>query len=54
MSIKIIHNFVFFTLVSNNPIRVTRPEHPKGTKDEVKQAQRAATQKPVPGWPLDF
>ena len=33
---------------------VTRPERPKGAKDEVKQARRAAIQKSGPNGPLDF
>ena len=33
---------------------VTRPERPKGAKDEVKQARRAANQKSGPNGPLDF
>ena len=33
---------------------VTRPERPKGVKDEVKQARRAASQKSGPGGALDF
>ena len=33
---------------------VTRPERPKGAKDEVKQARRAAAQKSGPGGPQDF
>ena len=33
---------------------VTRPEHPKGAMDEVKEAQRAAKKKLGPEEPLNF
>ena len=33
---------------------VTRPERPKGVKDVIKQARRAAAEKSGPGGPLDF
>ena len=41
----------------SNHCTATRPERPKGAKDEVKQARRArraASQKSGPGRPLDF
>ena len=40
--------------VSAYDVWVTRPEHPKGANDEVKEARKAFIKKSGPRGPLDF
>ena len=40
--------------VSAYEVWVTRPEHPKGANDEVKEARKAFIKKSGPRGPLDF